>query len=382
MLALQRAAIGGGLWVRPGRSVMITSALCSELGGPSCVCGRAVGSMGESMGGSMSVVCSWRLLASQRYHRGISSARKATSGLSRPGHRQHALLVGACLVVWFSPADGLARGLSGAEMQGASAPSSASKDSGGELEATDEAAFSGITQRSVAAQARFDAGDFDGAISLWSELLEEVLRTPEQAPRRASFLLAIVDAHEQAYIAGGDPRRLRVAIELLDRYLGELAPTDDENRVVVEARRASIARILEGIPSERESGAADDVGPMETPPDPRIRQLAALRWTIAGAVLIGTGVGGAGLMAAGMGLGVRADRVLEEALTASLVDPMREAAKREALASGVRANRLAYAGGIVGAIAVAGGLVALVRGRRLRLSRGPVALGAGVWGRF
>lgn len=344
--------------------------------------------VGGSVGGSKPPSCSWHLCVRRRYHRGIASARKATSGPGRSGYR-HAL-AGACVLVLLSPVRVHAGGPAEAPEQRPVKPgvsvvalSPGAADPATRVEVAEDVAPLEITQRSVAAQARFDAGDFDGAITLWSELLEEVLRTPEQAPRRASFLLAIVDAHEQAYIAGGDPRRLRVATELLDRYLGELAPTDDENRVVVEARRASIARILEEVPSERESGGADDVGPIETPPDPRVRQLAARRWTIAGALLVGAGVGGAVLMVAGLGLGQRADATLEEALTTlPLTDPLREEAKRGALADGMRANRLAYAGGIIGGIALAGGLVALFRGRRLRLSRGPVALGARLRIRF
>jgi len=243
-------------------------------------------------------------------------------------------------------------------------------------------ALAEIGQRSAAAQARCDAGDFDGAIRLWNELLAEVPRSSEQAPRRASFLLAIVDAHERAYLAEHDPQRLQVAVALLDHYLGELSPTDDENRVVVERRRAALRLRIDNLPAASETRGVDDAGPVAAPRDPAIQARRARRWTIAGGTLGGLGLASFALMGVGMGLGQGADVQLEEALGLSITDPDRESAKSAALAQGVRANGLAYAGGIVGGLLLVGGAVAIFRGRRLRLAPGPVALGVGLRGRF
>ncbi len=250
-----------------------------------------------------------------------------------------------------------------------------------ELSSEDEALLES-TRRSAAAQVRCDAGDFDGAIALWSELLAEVSPTPEQAPRRASILLAIVDAHERAYVAERDPRRLRVAIELLDHYLGELAPTDDENRVAVEARRSALVLRLEAAATGPEGGGGDDAGPVRRGPDPQVLERAARRWTVLGGALVGVGAGGLAMMGAGMGLGRRADVALTEAVDRSPTDPQRSGAIEDAYADGLAANRLAYAGGIAGGLLLVGGSVALLRGRRLRLAPGPVALGLAVGGRF
>ncbi|MCB9565703.1 MAG: hypothetical protein H6710_00485 [Myxococcales bacterium] len=127
-------------------------------------------------------------------------------------------------------------------------------------EASADAAAQELARRAAAeAQERCDAGDFDAAIGLWSTLLADVPRSPELAPLRVSFLLAIVDAHERAFESDRDPRRLRVAIELLDRYLGELDPSDDENRVAVEARRRALA-------SRPEASGAATSGPASTTP--------------------------------------------------------------------------------------------------------------------
>jgi len=249
------------------------------------------------------------------------------------------------------------------------------------MELEDEALLES-TRRSAAAQERCDAGDFDGAIALWSELLAEVSPTPEQAPRRASILLAIVDAHERAYVAERDPRRLRVAIELLDHYLGELAPTDDENRVAVEARRSALVQRLEAAATGSVNGGGDDAGPVPRGPDPQVQVRAARRWTVVGGALVGVGAGGVVLMGAGMGLGRRADEALTAAVNRSPTDPQRSGAIADAYADGLLANRLAYAGGIAGGLLLVGGSVALLRGRRLRLAPGPVALGLTLGGRF
>ncbi len=261
----------------------------------------------------------------------------------------------------------------GAELQGGARPVSVGDENAALLEST---------RRSAEAQARCDAGDFDGAIALWSELLREVSPTPEQAPRRASILLAIVDAHERAYVAELDPRRLRVAIELLDRYLGELAATDDENRVAVEARRDALALRLEAAATGPEGGGGDDTGPVERGPDPQVQERAARRWTALGGALLGVGVGGLALMGAGMGLGRRADAALADAVDLSPTDPQRSGAIDAAYADGVLANRLAYVGGVAGGLLIIGGSAALIRGRRLRISPGPVALGLSLSGRF
>ncbi|MEZ4384369.1 MAG: hypothetical protein R3A79_23765 [Nannocystaceae bacterium] len=250
-------------------------------------------------------------------------------------------------------------------------------------EVATDAAVLEITQRSADAQARCDAGDYDGAIALWSELLAEVPRTAEQAPRRASFLLAIVDAHEWAYLADRDPRRLRVAIELIDRYLGELAPTDDENRVAVEARRQGLVARLAASSGGVASGA-DDSGPRAPTPEPVDHRALGRRWVISGGVITAAGVGGLALMGMGMVLGRQADVDLTSALALPITDANREAARDAAVDDGVLANRLAYAGGILGGALIVSGAAAILRGRRLRLQAtpGPTALGVGLGGAF
>ncbi|MEZ4449789.1 MAG: hypothetical protein R3B09_09925 [Nannocystaceae bacterium] len=237
-----------------------------------------------------------------------------------------------------------------------------------------------VGRRTAEAQALADAGDYDGAIALWSHLMTTIPRTAAYAPRRASLLLAIVDAHERAYAAEHDPSRLRVAIDLLDRYLGELDPTDDENRIAVEGRRRALAARLDLAVA----GAAEEPPPRRGPdevagPDPRV---AGRRWTIAGGSLLGAGVLGFAVMGMGMILGELADRDLGKARDLSIFDPNKQSAVEAATEAGYRANDLAYAGGVVGGVLTIVGAVAVIRGRRLRLSGGPTALGIGVVGRF
>ncbi|MCB9565704.1 MAG: hypothetical protein H6710_00490 [Myxococcales bacterium] len=81
-------------------------------------------------------------------------------------------------------------------------------------------------------------------------------------------------------------------------------------------------------------------------------------------------------------LGRQADDDLSAAIARSIADPGRDAAIDAALADGLRANRIAYAGGIIGGALVVGGIAALLQGARLRARAVPTAGGVGLAWRF
>ncbi|MBL9106265.1 MAG: hypothetical protein JNL82_35410 [Myxococcales bacterium] len=220
-------------------------------------------------------------------------------------------------------------------------------------------------------QARRDAGDTAGAIDRWQQALAALPATQATAHRRAGLVLAIAAAHDVRFARTGAARELEAALLTIDGYLAGLDPTDDENRVAVEQRRAEVAAKLARAraPTSTSTRPGDAVDP---PADDR-------RLRVAGGTVLGLGVLGLGVLATGLGLGVRADRALTAAVALPGDDPGREAAKAAALTEGGRANDAALAGGVIGGVLVVTGAALLVaaavkqsRARRVR------AAGAGL----
>jgi hypothetical protein len=217
---------------------------------------------------------------------------------------------------------------------------------------------------SAAAQARFDAGDHEGASALWRRAYQALPGGFGYAPRRAAVALAIAAAEEAAFRASGEALRLRAAIQALDTYLGGLDPTDDENRAGVAERKAELLAMYQR--------AAATEGPRPAPSGEAGRRGLDRRAGLAAAGLAGAAVVG-GLVALAGGLAGRAaDRDLTRALARPCTgddpldpcgsDPRREAAKTELVADGLRANRTALVGGLVAAALLTAGAAALVAG--------------------
>ncbi len=183
------------------------------------------------------------------------------------------------------------------------------------------------TRWTAEGQRRRSSGDLDGAIAAWQQATAALPVTQATAHRRAGLALAIATAH-------ADAGRLRAAITALDAYLAGLDPTDDENRVAVEQRRAELAA--------REGSSTGS--PMRAPTLPR----GDRRLVIAGGVALG--LGGAGLVAmlAGLLAGSRADRDLAAAIGLAGDDPRRDETRDAAVARGLLANRTAIVGASVG----------------------------------
>lgn len=218
-------------------------------------------------------------------------------------------------------------------------------------------------------QARRDAGDTAGAIDRWQQALAALPATQATAHRRAGLVLAIAAAHDERFARTGAARELEAALLTIDGYLAGLDPTDDENRVAVEQRRAEVAAKLVRARAPTPTPPGDTSGP---PGDDR-------RLRVAGGTVLGLGALGLGVLATGLGLGVRADRALTAAVALPGDDPGREPAKQAALLEGGRANDAALAGGVIGGVLVVTGAALLVaaavkqsRARRVR------AAGAGL----
>jgi len=275
--------------------------------------------------------------AATGYHRGVAPIQT----LGRVGRPWGAWIVAAALWTW---------------------------GGGARAGAEDPSALERAAAAAQAAQERYDAGDFDAAISLWSEVLMGLPRTAAQAPRRASLVLAIAGALERAYLDQRDPMRLRAALDLLDAYLGDLDPADDENRGMVEERRRALAARLaleeEAAPVE---AGGDDRGPRGAPEGVYAPEAPGRRWVITGGSLMSLGAGGLVMMGVGMALGEQADRDVARAVARSVVELGRAEAIAGARARGVEGNRLAWSGALIGGALMVAGALVMAQGRRLRV---------------
>lgn len=203
------------------------------------------------------------------------------------------------------------------------------------------------TRWTAEGQRRRSAGDLDGAIAAWQQAIAALPVTQATAHRRAGLALAIATGHAEA--AGARPERRVQAIAVLDAYLAGLDPTDDENRVAVEQRRAELAAGLAPTPAAARSSVP------QTPRSDR-------RLAIAGGVGVGLGVVGLGVLGAGLLAGARADRDLAAAVDLPGDDPRRAPQKDAATDRGIQANGLAIAGGVVGGVLVLAGLALTIAG--------------------
>ncbi|WAS98911.1 hypothetical protein [Nannocystis punicea] len=236
-----------------------------------------------------------------------------------------------------------------------------------EIEAPRSAAQAGVDEAaelSAAAQARLEAGDRDGAIALWQRAFRALPGGFGYAPRRVTAALAIAGAEEAAFRETGDAARLHAAIAALDAYLGGLDPTDDENRVGVEGRRAELLAMY------RSASAPE--GPRPAPPLEPARRGFDRKAGLAAAGL-GSAAVVAGVVALAGGLTGRAADDDLAAVTAQPCqgdDPLdpcgsdtaREQQKTDLVAEGLRANRMALVGGILAGALLTAGVAALIAG--------------------
>ncbi len=243
------------------------------------------------------------------------------------------------------------------------------------------------------AQARLDAGEPRAAIERWERAYALVPVGPGFAHQRTIILLEIVAAYRELARAEQRARPLERAVSLLDARLGELAPTDTENRAPLESMRGALAQELARAQTKHARAEQRRARSLELDQRERDAPRGGLdkRLLVPGSVIAGAGAPiGLGLMGLGFGLGRAAeDDGVRVAMDDSIDQDEREQRLRSAFNLGVSANRLAVAGAVLSGAMLATG-VALVlasaspRRRQLTLAPGPTRRGLGLTlgGRF
>ena len=240
-------------------------------------------------------------------------------------------------------------------------------------------------------KARFDTTDYLEAIELWTEAYGMLRDTPENATAKAAIIYNLATAREKAYDIEKDVKHLRRAVVLMEQYAASIpalyaddAERAEETRKIGERLVAVNERIEqheeenpEPTPERREE-TWQDPAEVETDtfqPDPRAKP-----FIISGAVLIGIGVAGLGVMAGGMALGAAGNDISD-------IPDDNPAARRERFERGASGNVMAYVGGALGGAALITGAALLGVGLKkrktgLRASLGPGTAGLSLYGRF
>jgi hypothetical protein len=241
-------------------------------------------------------------------------------------------------------------------------------------------------------RAKFETADYAAAIELWTEAYATVPETAEGNQIKVILIYNLATAREKQFDVSRDPAELRQAAILLRNFEQSIpalygdGQEADAERVKVQDKLAALDQRLAEHEAARSDGEADgeadggadgEAEPVEpepttlpdTTPDDG-PQPGARGLVIGGAVAAGLGVGGLGLMAAGLAIGARANDI--SGLADDDVDGRRAQFDR-----GRTGNTLGLVGGVAGGVLLVTGAVLL--GLGLRRSRGGnVALVPGV----
>ncbi|MCA9711452.1 MAG: hypothetical protein KDK70_36780 [Myxococcales bacterium] len=227
-------------------------------------------------------------------------------------------------------------------------------------------------------RAKFETADYAAAIELWTEAYAIVPDTADGNQVKVLLIFNIATAREKAFDVDRDPAQLRQAKILLGNFeasIDAIYVEGDEaeaERHKVQQRIAEIDARLAAYEQEQRDGAGDDHDDHddqgEPPPPASTEPTSSGRGLIiGGAVAAGLGVGGLALMAAGLGMGAKANDISD--LAPDDIDGRRDRFDR-----GRTGNALALAGGIAGGVLVVTGAVLLGLGVRKRQRGGRTAL--------
>lgn len=219
-------------------------------------------------------------------------------------------------------------------------------------------------------RAKYDMGDYDGAIEDWTESYSLVQNKPGAVEIQTALVYNVTKAQREAYEVDKDVRRLRLARQLLQRgrvYHEQVGDTDEVARIDEELANLD-AKIAAHEAQAGNSGAATGGGAGEGPADPSAGSSDPARpsddgrkpvkskvWFISGGAAMGVGAVGLGLMAGGMVMGSNAEAVASDPMT-SIDDRIVE------IDNGYIGNALAVTGGIVGGVGIVAGTALIVMG--------------------
>lgn len=220
---------------------------------------------------------------------------------------------------------------------------------------------------------RYETARYDDAVALWTEAYEILEPTRENRAIRNDLVYNISSAQVEAYRVDRDPKRLRQAKQLLERYVAvyrELSEGDDTSEQEIAQAETRIAEI-DAMLDDAERKARLEREQRGSAPATAAARRQARALVISGAAVTSVGGVALGVAFAGVGIGVQADRRFEDQ------PAQRELNRRR----GRQANVLVATGTALGVAFLAAGIALLVIGKRnqRKLKASPVA-GRGAFG--
>jgi hypothetical protein len=245
----------------------------------------------------------------------------------------------------------------------------------------------------IQGQEKFDGGEYGDAGDLWGQAVRLLPENKENSATRQTIMNLALDAYLRAYRSDNDRSHIDDAKALLDEYEAALEGTDVELSTEIASEKGKIEDILAELQAaadaeankpepEPEVGPGPDTDPIPQPAGGNEKPGQGL--VIGGAVMLGVGAGGIGLLLGGVIGGLRAQTDFDTADADSTE-------KADARKRGATMNALAITGGVVAPIFIGAGVALLIIGlRKNKAARsamilpaaGPNYVGFGVSGKF
>jgi hypothetical protein len=237
-------------------------------------------------------------------------------------------------------------------------------------------------------QEKFDASDYGGAGDLWAEAVRALPESKDNAATRQTIMNLALDAYIRAFRNDSDRSHIDKAKTLLDEYEASLEANGGALGSDIAGEKAKIEDILAELAAAEkpEDEPEPEVEPeTDTNDQVFVDEKPGQGLVIGGAVMLGVGAAGAGLMIGGLIGGGSA----QKAFDASMPGTEREDIRKR----GKTMNILAITGGAVGAVFVGAGVALLIiglqRNKAARLQNvmllpevGPEYAGFGLSGKF
>jgi hypothetical protein len=207
-------------------------------------------------------------------------------------------------------------------------------------------------------QEKFDAGEYGNAADLWAQAVRALPENPDNSATRQTIMNLALDAYVRAYRADEDRSHVDEAKALLDEYEASLEASGGALGSEIASEKAKVEDILaelaaaekpEDEPEDEPDPQPDTDVPVYTDEKP------GQGLVIGGAVMLGVGAAGLGLMIGGLVGGGNAQKAFDTSMPGS--------AERETIEKrGQTMNILAITGGVVGGVFLGAGIALLVVG--------------------
>ena len=209
-------------------------------------------------------------------------------------------------------------------------------------------------------QEKFDAGDYGAAGDLWAEAVRALPENPDNSATRQTIMNLALDAYVRAYRNDENRSHVDKAKTLLDEYEASLEASGGALGSEIASEKAKVEDILAELAAAEQPDDEPDPEPDTGGPDPEpdtvfVDEKPGRGLVIGGAVMLGVGAAGLGLMIGGMVGGAGAQKDFD-------ASPPASTEREDIRKRGQTMNVLAITGGVVGGVFLSAGVALLIIG--------------------